>query len=116
MLVKLLILLTFVIHNCANPAAMTIDSALVNKIAHLSRLALTEAETVAMAENLTAVVSWMDKLSEVDTTGVEPLIHISSETNVLREDIALPSLAHDKALLNAPKADSSYFRVPKVIE
>jgi aspartyl-tRNA(Asn)/glutamyl-tRNA(Gln) amidotransferase subunit C len=58
----------------------------------------------------------MDKLNECDTTGVEPLIHLSSELNVFREDIQLPHLNHQNALLNAPKKDSDYFRVPKVIE
>jgi aspartyl-tRNA(Asn)/glutamyl-tRNA(Gln) amidotransferase subunit C len=93
-----------------------ISQELVQKTAHLARLTLTAEESVAMADNLTAVLSWMDKLSELDTTSVEPLIHISAETNVLRADVAEPSLAHDKALINAPDADSSYFRVPRVIE
>ena len=95
---------------------MQIDASLVDKIAHLSRLHLTEQEKTAMAENLTAVVSWMDKLSQVDTTGVEQLIHISTETNVLRQDEAGTPLEHKRALVNAPKADSDYFRVPRVID
>lgn len=95
---------------------MQIDSGLVNKIAHLSRLQLSEQEAVAMAKNMTAVVNWMDKLAAVDTEGVEPLIHISEEVNVLREDVAKVTISHQEALFNAPKADSSYFRVPKVID
>lgn len=94
----------------------TVDAALVDKIAHLSRLHLTDTEKTAMATNLTAVVSWMEKLGEVDTTGVEPLIHISTEVNVLRQDVAGTPLEHKRALVNAPKADSDYFRVPRVID
>jgi aspartyl-tRNA(Asn)/glutamyl-tRNA(Gln) amidotransferase subunit C len=57
----------------------------------------------------------MDKLNEVNTDKVEPLIHMSDEVNVLREDIVNNSLKHEDALLNAPKKDSDYFRVPKFL-
>ncbi|MBC8110550.1 MAG: Asp-tRNA(Asn)/Glu-tRNA(Gln) amidotransferase subunit GatC, partial [Verrucomicrobia bacterium] len=62
------------------------------------------------------ILDWVDQLNEIDTTGVEPLIHLSAEQNVMREDIPTDHLAHDKALLNAPKKDSDYFRVPKVMD
>jgi aspartyl-tRNA(Asn)/glutamyl-tRNA(Gln) amidotransferase subunit C len=57
----------------------------------------------------------MDKLNEVNTDKVEPLIHMSAEINVLREDVASNSLTHEEALKNAPKKDSDYFRVPKFL-
>jgi aspartyl-tRNA(Asn)/glutamyl-tRNA(Gln) amidotransferase subunit C len=57
----------------------------------------------------------MDKLNEVNTDNVAPLIHMSEEINVLREDEVNNSLKHDEALFNAPKKDSDYFRVPKFL-
>jgi aspartyl-tRNA(Asn)/glutamyl-tRNA(Gln) amidotransferase subunit C len=95
---------------------MKVDVETINKLAHLSRLELSPTETEAMTQNLSAVLDWMDKLNEVDTTGVEPLIHISEELNVLRADETEAPLSHERALRNAPRHDSDYFRVPKVIE
>lgn len=95
---------------------MKVDIDTVNKLAHLSRLEFTPEEQNAVAQKLTAVLDWMEKLNELDTTGVEPLIHISTEINVLREDIAAEPLDHKRALVNAPAKDSDYFRVPKWIE
>lgn len=95
---------------------MIIDKKLVQDIAHLGRLELSEKKEEEMATELTKILDWMDQLNEVDTTNVEPLIHISTELNVLRDDVEGNILDHDKALTNAPKKDASYFRVPKVIE
>ena len=95
---------------------MIIDKKLVQDIAHLGRLEVSPAKEEEMANELNKIVDWMEQLNEVDTTGIEPLIHISTELNVLREDEEGNILANDKALKNAPKKDSNYFRVPKVIE
>ncbi len=95
---------------------MHIDIETVRKIAHLSRLEFTRPEEKAMEQELNKILTWMDKLNEVNTDNVEPLIHMSSELNVFRNDEVLPHLDHKKALLNAHKKDSDYFRVPKVIE
>jgi aspartyl-tRNA(Asn)/glutamyl-tRNA(Gln) amidotransferase subunit C len=95
---------------------MNIDKETVERIAHLSRLEFNEDEKAKLAKDMTAIVDWMGQLNELDTIGVEPLIHISTELNVLRADVALPSLPHSEALANAPKHDGDYFRVPKVIE
>jgi aspartyl-tRNA(Asn)/glutamyl-tRNA(Gln) amidotransferase subunit C len=69
-----------------------------------------------MIDEMNKILGWMKQLDEVDTKGVEPLIHISEEQNVLREDEPKNTLSHKEALHNAPKKDSNYFRVPKVIE
>ncbi|MCU0355825.1 MAG: Asp-tRNA(Asn)/Glu-tRNA(Gln) amidotransferase subunit GatC [Cytophagales bacterium] len=69
-----------------------------------------------MLADLNRILTWVEKLRELDTTGVEPLTHISPETNVLRDDIVSETLARDEALRNAPRHDDSHFRVPKVIE
>ena len=95
---------------------MEVNKELVEKIAHLARLELSASEKAEMSQELTNILDWVDKLNEVDTTGVEPLIHMSEEMNVLREDIRQPHLSHEEALKNAPKKDSNYIRVPKVIE
>lgn len=95
---------------------LAVDTETVEKMAHLSRLELSAEEKQAMSESLSKIVGWMDKLNELDTEGVEPLIHLSTELNVLREDVAGEPLDHKRALLNAPRKDSDYFRVPKVIE
>lgn len=95
---------------------MNIDRETLEKIAHLSRLELTEAELAKYQGDLSKILTWMEKLNELDTTAVEPLIHISSETNVLRADETGPSLPQQDALMPAPKQDGNYFRVPKVIE
>jgi aspartyl-tRNA(Asn)/glutamyl-tRNA(Gln) amidotransferase subunit C len=58
----------------------------------------------------------MDKLSELDTDGIEPLIHMSQEVNVLRDDVAEKSMDTKQALMNVPVKDSDYIRVPKFVE
>jgi aspartyl-tRNA(Asn)/glutamyl-tRNA(Gln) amidotransferase subunit C len=62
------------------------------------------------------MIAFVDKLSELDTTGVEPLIFMSNEVNRLRDDSTEQSVSHEEALRNAPKKDSDYFRIPKVLD
>lgn len=95
---------------------MKIDRALLDKIAHLSRLEFEEKDAEKMMKDMTAIVDWVEKLKEVNTDGVEPLTTMSHEINVLREDEVKPHMSHEEALLNAPKKDADYFRVPKVLE
>jgi aspartyl-tRNA(Asn)/glutamyl-tRNA(Gln) amidotransferase subunit C len=58
----------------------------------------------------------MDKLNEIDTSGIEPLVYMTNEINVVREDVIKHEITHEDALLNAPKHDKDYFLVAKVIE
>ena len=95
---------------------MKIDRDLLDKIAHLSRLEFDEKDAEKMMSDMTNIVNWVEKLNEVDTTGVEPLTTMSFEVNVMREDAVKEHLPHELALKNAPKKDADYFRVPKVIE
>jgi len=74
----------------------------------------SEAET--MLADLNAILAWVEKLKEVDTTGVEPLTSMSHEINSLREDQVSGHLDRTKALQNAPADDGKFFRVPKVLE
>ncbi|HRI78673.1 MAG TPA: Asp-tRNA(Asn)/Glu-tRNA(Gln) amidotransferase subunit GatC [Cyclobacteriaceae bacterium] len=95
---------------------MKIDRPLLDKIAHLSRLEFDEKDAEKMMTDMSAIVSWVEKLKEVNTEGVEPLTTMSYEINALREDEVKAHLPHDQALLNAPAKDTDYFRVPKVLE
>lgn len=95
---------------------MNIDKDTVKKIAHLARLEFNEKQEQELAGEMSKILGWMEKLNEVDTSTTAPLIHISTELNVMREDEVNNTLSHDRALKNAPKKDSNYIRVPKVIE
>ena len=95
---------------------MSTDIQTIKKLAHLARLEFNEEKEQEMLQDLNKILNWMDKLRELDTTHVEPLTHMSEEVNVLREDVAKNTVTHEEALLNAPKKDSDYFRVPKVLE
>jgi aspartyl-tRNA(Asn)/glutamyl-tRNA(Gln) amidotransferase subunit C len=95
---------------------MKIDQKTVEKMAHLSRLELSEQESEKMVDDLSKILNWMDQLKELDTTDVEPLTHMSEVVNVFREDIAKNELPRDKGLRNAPSQNGEYFQVPKVIE
>jgi len=94
---------------------MTIDQDTVEKIAHLARLELTGEEKKAMIKDMNKILGFMDKLNEIDTTGVEPMVYMTNEVNSLREDVIKHEITHEEALLNAPKQDGEYFLVAKVI-
>ncbi|HSZ26416.1 MAG TPA: Asp-tRNA(Asn)/Glu-tRNA(Gln) amidotransferase subunit GatC [Cytophagaceae bacterium] len=94
---------------------MSVDKETIRKIAHLARLEFDEKEAAKMSDNFNKILTWMDKLNEVNTDQIAPLIHMSEEVNMLREDVVNNSLKHEDALKNAPKKDSDYFRVPKFL-
>jgi aspartyl-tRNA(Asn)/glutamyl-tRNA(Gln) amidotransferase subunit C len=95
---------------------MKVDHDTLQKIAHLARLEVRPDEEADLLNSLNGVLTWMEQLSEVDTTGIEPLTHISAETNVLREDVVGNHLPRELALQNAPQHDEQFFEVPKVLE
>ncbi len=95
---------------------MNVNSETLQKIAHLARLNVRPDEEGALLASLNGVLTWMEQLSEIDTTGVEPLTHISDEVNVLREDVVAHQLPPNEALQNAPRYTGPFFQVPKVIE
>lgn len=94
---------------------MKVDQETLHKIAHLARLEVRPEEEAELLNSLNGVLTWMEQLAEVDTTDVEPLTHISAETNVLRDDIVGQHLPRDQALVNAPQHDEQFFEVPKVL-
>jgi aspartyl-tRNA(Asn)/glutamyl-tRNA(Gln) amidotransferase subunit C len=95
---------------------MKVDQETLHKMAHLARLNVRPEEEAELLTSLNGVLDWMEQLNEVDTTGVEPLTHISAETNVLREDRVTQHLPREQALVNAPQHDEQFFEVPKVLE
>ncbi|MEM7108262.1 MAG: Asp-tRNA(Asn)/Glu-tRNA(Gln) amidotransferase subunit GatC [Bacteroidota bacterium] len=95
---------------------MKIDKEHLHKIAHLARLEFDDSTAEAMIEDMNKIISWVQKLDQVNTDGVEPLTTMSHEINVLREDEVKTHLNHERALKNAPEKDGNFFKVPKVIE
>jgi aspartyl-tRNA(Asn)/glutamyl-tRNA(Gln) amidotransferase subunit C len=95
---------------------MNIDHSTIQKIAHLSRLQIDPAQEEAYLKDLNAILAWVDQLKTIDTTGVEPLIHLNDAVNVLREDIPQAPLPHATALNLAPQKNSDYYLVPKVMD
>ncbi|WP_242922828.1 Asp-tRNA(Asn)/Glu-tRNA(Gln) amidotransferase subunit GatC [Pontibacter liquoris] len=95
---------------------MSTDIQTIRKIAHLARLEFNEEKEQEMLQDLNKILNWVDQLRQLDTEHIEPLIHMSEEVNVLRNDVVQNTVTHEEALLNAPKKDSDYFRVPKVLE
>ncbi|HRO75003.1 MAG TPA: Asp-tRNA(Asn)/Glu-tRNA(Gln) amidotransferase subunit GatC [Crocinitomicaceae bacterium] len=94
---------------------MEITNDLVNHIAHLAKLEFHDNEKEAIRQDMSKIVKFMSKLNEVGTENVEPLMFMSHEINVLREDEPQVSITKEQALKNAPKKDSDYFRIPKVL-
>lgn len=94
---------------------MKLDLEMIDKVAHLARLEVQEEEKQGLLDDMNKILTFMDKLNEVDTTGVEPLIYMSDEINVLRDDTVKFEISREEALLNAPKQDGKFFRVAKVI-
>lgn len=95
---------------------MKITEEIIDHIAHLARLEFKGEDKVSIQKDMERMIEFVDKLSEIDTSNVEPLIFMSEEINRLREDVPQVSVSHEEALMNAPKKDSDYFRIPKVLD
>lgn len=95
---------------------MKITKADVEHVAKLARLEITETEQEAFSRQLSAILTHVEKLKTLDTSGVEPTATVLDQTNVLREDKARAGLSVEKALANAPEAEDGYFVVPKIID
>ncbi len=95
---------------------MEINNEIVDKIASLSKLLFSGEEKEAIKNDMNKMLDFVGKLEEVDTAGVEPLIHMSDEVNVLRPDVVEYTISQAEALKNAPSRDSTYFKIPKVLK
>lgn len=94
---------------------MEVNDQLVNDLANLARLRFNEEEKAVIKNDLQQMIQFVDKLKELDVSGVEPLLHMSDNINRLREDVVQGSVSREEGLKNAPKHTDEYFRVPKVI-
>lgn len=95
---------------------MEVNDKLVDKLARLSRLQFSETEKADIKNDLQRMIGFVEKLNELDLEGVKPLLHMSEEVNVLREDEIKGSVSRAEALKNAPAHDNHFFKVPKVIK
>jgi len=95
---------------------MKVDEALISKLEELARLELSETEKQQLQGDLENILEMVEKLQELDTENVDPLIYISEASNVLRSDKVKNQLDRQKALDNAPDHTDEFFKVPKVID
>ena len=95
---------------------MEVNDALVSRLALLGRLHFTEEEKKEIRNDLQRMITFVDKLNELDTDGLEPVMHMSSEVNRLRKDEIKGSVNSADALKNAPGRYQQFFTVPKVIK
>jgi len=94
---------------------MKVNDELVNKLANLARLEFNDLEKAAIKKDLEEMIGFIDKLNELDTTGVEPLLHMSDNVNILRDDEVRGMISREDAFKNAPLHNEEFFLVPKVI-
>ena len=95
---------------------MEINDAMIDKLANLARLKFDETEKVQIKIDLQNMIGMIEKMNELDTTDVAPLLHITNNVNVLREDFVEGSITNEEALQNAANKNAPFFIVPKVIK
>ena len=94
---------------------MKITNEEVLHVAHLARLNLSDEELVKITGQLDTILSYVDKLSEIDTDGVVPTTHAHQAVNAFREDVTMTSLPREESLANAPEDNGEMFTVPRII-
>ncbi len=95
---------------------MSVDITTVKRVAGLARIAITDDEAARLAPELANILGWIEQLSEVDCTGIEPMTAVIPNTLRLRDDVVTDGDCRDAVLANAPQAEHGFFAVPKVIE
>ncbi|NTV88914.1 MAG: Asp-tRNA(Asn)/Glu-tRNA(Gln) amidotransferase subunit GatC [Clostridiales bacterium] len=95
---------------------MNVTRETIEYVAALARLNLTPEEEARLTTEMGSIISYVDKLNELDTTGVKPMEHVIPIHNVLREDEIKESFDRDRMLANAPMSEDGCFKVPKVVE
>ena len=95
---------------------MKITKKEVEHVAKLARLELSQEESGRLTDQLSNILTYVEKLNELDTKGVEPTAHVLDIRNVMREDVPAPSLSQERALSNAPEKAAGHYKVPKIIE
>lgn len=94
---------------------MQVDDKLIDRLAMLSRLNFEEAEKQSIRDDMQKIIGFVEKLNELDTTGITPLRHMSTVVNVTRPDVLKGSVSREDALANAAHHSEEFFKVPKVI-
>ena len=95
---------------------MSVDAATVRKIAHLARIAVKDDEVAHLQGELNAMLAFVEQLSEVDVTGVEPMTSVTPMTMKKRHDVVNDGEIADVVVANAPATEDHFFPVPKVVE
>ena len=95
---------------------MEVNDLLIESLAKLSHLSFSDQERKEIKADLQQMISFIEKLNELDTSGITPLLHMSSNVNILRDDVVQGSISREEALKNAPASDGTFFKVPKVIK
>jgi len=88
----------------------------VEHVAKLARLELSEQEKEKLTDQLSNILTYVEKLNELDTKGVAPTSHVLEMSNVMRDDTPGVSLPQDRALANAPDKAAGHYKVPRIIE
>ncbi len=94
---------------------MKIDKTLISRLETLAKLKLSEDEKEELADDLSNILNMVEKLQEVDTEGIEPLVYMTDEVNKLRPDAVENMVEQSEALKNAPDSDGTYFKTPRVL-
>ena len=95
---------------------MKIDNELIDHLSYLAKLKFEGEDKEAIKADMVKIIGFMQTLGEVNTENVEPLIFMTEEFDRLRDDVTQISISQEEALKNAPKKDSDYFRIPKVLD
>ena len=95
---------------------MKIDKQLISRLEHLARLELSEEQKESLMGDLNEILAMVEKLQELDTENVAPLVYVNESENVWREDVIRYQVERERALLNAPDRTEAFFKVPKVID
>ena len=94
---------------------MKITTQTIDKLADLAKLQFENEEKENIINDMEKILAFVDKIEELDTENVEPLIHMNTEVNALREDDAIETISQTEALKNAPSKDSDYFKIARVL-
>lgn len=95
---------------------MNIDKKTLLKLAHLARVEIDPADEKSLIKDMQQILTWMEKLGELDTSSIESSLHMSPEKNVFREDEGKNLLTTEESLKNAPQKAGPFFKVPKVLD
>ncbi|SFG79157.1 Asp-tRNA(Asn)/Glu-tRNA(Gln) amidotransferase subunit GatC [Pedobacter insulae] len=95
---------------------MKINSAIVHKVADLARIDIKDNEVDALTVEMNKILTFMEKLNELDTSAVRPLVYMNEKPNVWREDFVINEISTTEGLKNAAIHDEHFFHVPKIIE